>query len=222
MADLKLISKHIETGNIKTFIFETGGATWQAGQYQTYKLPAAGETKDDNQRFFTIASAPSENEIHISTRVGESKFKQTLDALQPGDTIEASGIEGDFTWEDDKPVVLVAGGIGVTPYRSILLERHSQGKPLNAVLLHFNRDEQIPFKEDFEKLHKSHPELELRYVTGRPITADAIIELAPESKNRTVYLSGPEPMVDSVGEALQGQGIDLKQDWFPGYTDQTM
>jgi len=222
MADLKLLSKHIETGNIKTFVFETGGATWQAGQYQTYKLPAAGDTKDYNQRFFTIASAPSENEIHISTRVGDSKFKRTLDALSPGDTIDASGIEGDFTWDDESSVVFVAGGIGVTPYRSILLERHSQGKPLNAILLHFNRDEQIPFKEEFEALKELHPELELRYITGQPITAATIIERAPESKDRTVYLSGPEPMVDSVGDELKDQGVNLKQDWFPGYTDQTM
>jgi ferredoxin-NADP reductase len=95
-------------------------------------------------------------------------------------------------------------------------------KLLNAFLLHFNRDDQIPFKAEFENLRESHPELELRYITGKPITAAAIVEQAPESKERTVYLSGPEPMVDAVGEELQKQGVNLKQDWFPGYTDQTM
>src|SRR4051812_34255965 len=101
MAELKLISSHDEVGNVRTFVFETGGATWLAGQYQTYVLKQAGEAKGDNQRFFTIAAAPSEGEIHISTRVTESKFKQALNALQPGETIEAHGIEGDFTWEED-------------------------------------------------------------------------------------------------------------------------
>lgn len=222
MARLKLVSKHDEVGNIKTFIFETGGAMWLAGQYQTYVLEAAGETKEENRRFFTIASAPSEGEIHISTRVSDSKFKQTLDSLHPGDTIEAHDIDGDFTWEDERPVVLVAGGIGVTPYRSILLERHATEKPLNAILLHYNRDHQAPFRDEFETLRESHPELELRYVTGEPITAESILEHAPEARERTVYLSGPEPMVDSVGEELKKLGIDLKQDWFPGYTEQTM
>ncbi len=222
MAELKLLSKHEETGNIKTYVFETGGATWQAGQYQTYVLAAAGDTKEENRRFFTIASAPSEGVIHISTRVGESSFKQTLDSLKPGDTIEATGIEGDFTWDNDQPVVLVAGGIGVTPYRSMLLERHAQGKPLNAVLVHYNRDEHIPFKAEFETLRQSHPELQLRYVIGQPITADTILEHAPEAGNQTVYLSGPEPMVDAVGDELQKRDIQLKQDWFPGYTEQTM
>jgi ferredoxin-NADP reductase len=222
MAELKLLSTRDETGNIRTFIFETGGATWQAGQYQTYVLAAAGDTKDDNQHFFTIASAPSEGVIHISTRVSDSKFKQALNGLQPGDTIEAHGIEGDFTWGNDEPVVLVAGGIGVTPYRGMLQERHTQAKPLNAVLVHFNRDEQIPFKGEFETLAQAHPELQLRYVTGQPITADSILEHAPEAKRHTTYLSGPEPMVDAVGEELQKRGVTLKQDWFPGYTDQTM
>jgi len=221
MATLKLLSAHDEVGNIRTFVFEAGGLTWVPGQYQTYILNQVEGSEDDKKRFFTIASAPSEGEIHISTRVTESAFKQALNALQPGDTIEAQDLEGDFTWEDDAPVVLVAGGIGVTPYRSMLLERHATGKPLNATLVHFNREEAIPFRDEFEKLAVEHPELKLQYIVGQPITADAILEAAPQAAEQVTYLSGPEPMVDAVGEDLQKRGVTLKQDWFPGYTDQT-
>lgn len=223
MAELKLLSTYDEVGNIRTFVFSADGLTWQAGQYQTYELASAGGIENENKRFFTIASAPSEGEIHISTRVTESMFKQALNALQPGDTIVAHDIEGDFTWEDasDTPVVLVAGGIGVTPYRSMLLERHALSKPLNCTLVHFNRDDMVPFRDEFEKLAAEHPELTLKYIVGQPITAAAILEAAPQAADQVTYLSGPEPMVDSVGEELQKRGINLKQDWFPGYTDQT-
>lgn len=222
MATLKLLSSHDEVGNIRTFVFETGGATWIAGQYQTWTLPQVDGSDDEKKRFFTIAAAPSEGEFHISTRVGESKFKQALNSLRPGDTIEADGIEGDFTWEEvGDPVVFVAAGIGVTPMRSMLLERHALGKPLNCTLVHFNREDAIPFRGEFEKLAELHPELKLKYIVGQPVTADAILEAAPEAASQLTYLSGPEPMVDAVGDELKAKGVTLKQDWFPGYTDQT-
>lgn len=222
MAQYKLISSHDEVGNIRTFVFETGGATWTAGQYQTWVLKQAGETEAENQRFFTIASAPSEGEFHISTRVGPSVFKQALNALQPGDTIEAHGIEGDFTWEETgEPVVLVAAGIGVTPFRSILLERSHPGKPLNATLLHYNRDDAIPFKDEFTALQATHPELTIKYIIGQSVTADSILENAPVAQTQLTYLSGPEPMVDAIGDELKKRGVNLKQDWFPGYTEAT-
>ena len=221
MATLNFIRSYDEIGNIRTFVFETQGATWQAGQYQTYELPKVEGEEGAKKRFFTIAAEPGEGEFHISTRVTDSAFKQALNALQPGDTIEAHDIEGDFTWEDDSEVVLVAGGIGVTPYRSIIVERHAQGKKIPAKLLYFGRDEYFAFRGEFDRVVEAHPELEIEYIVGEPITADAILAHAPEAAERTTYLSGPEPMVDAIGEALTARGITLKQDWFPGYTEAT-
>lgn len=221
MTALKLLRSYDEVGNIRTFVFETGGASWQAGQYQTYELAQIDGDKKARKHFFTIASAPSEGEIHISTRVSDSQFKQTLNSLQPGDTIEARNIEGDFIWEGDEPVVLVAGGIGVTPYRSILLERAARGKQLSAHMLYFGRDENFAFRGEFDTLVAAHPELKIDYIIGEPITADAIMAHAPEAAEQEIYLSGPEPMVDAVGEALMARGVVLRQDWFPGYTEAT-
>lgn len=221
MAALKLLKSYDETDNIRTFVFETGGTRWQPGQYQVYELAQVAGDADAKKRYFTIASAPSEGEIHISTRVTDSTFKQALNSLQPGDTIEAHDIEGDFTWDAGEPVVLVAGGIGVTPYRSMLVERAATGQPIKAHLLYFGRDDNFAFRTEFDKLAAEHPELTIDYIVGEQISADSIVQHAPEAKDHTTYLSGPEPMVDAVGEALTQQGITLKQDWFPGYTDQT-
>jgi ferredoxin-NADP reductase len=221
--ELPLRSSRDEAGNVRTFVFDTGGLSWIAGQAQAYVLAAAGESEDENQRWFTIASAPSEGAIHISTRVSSSRFKQTLNAMRPGDRIVAHSLEGDFTWEDASatPVVLVAGGIGVTPFRSILLERQSGNRPLAATLLYFNRPGEIPFRRELEELTRRHPSFSMRVIEGEPITADRILQLAPESRERVLYLSGAEPMVESVGGALRDRGVEVKQDWFPGYDERT-
>lgn len=219
---LTLIRSYDEVDNIRTFVFSTDGLSWQPGQYQTYRLSQAGEG-DAAKRFFTIASAPSEGEIHISTRVTQSSFKQALDELHAGDTIDASGLEGDFTWLDTtaSPVLLVAAGIGVTPYRSMLLEREALGLPLSATLLYFTRDSQIPFKAELDRLAAHHSELAIEYVVGEPVTAEAILRRHTVQSQAPVYLSGPEAMVDAIGDELTAAGVTLKQDWFPGYSEVT-
>lgn len=219
--NLKLLATRNESGNVRTFVFETGGLKWIPGQSQGYVLPTAGETEKENERWFTIASAPTEGEVHISTRISPSSFKQALNAMKTGDEIQAHGLEGDFTWQEEPsgPVVLVAGGIGVTPFRSILLQRQADGKRLNATLLYFSRNDDVPFQSEIEKLGDQHAEFELLVVVGQPITADTILTLAPQASRETVYLSGPEPMVESVGSALREHGVLIKQDWFPGYDE---
>lgn len=219
--NLTLKKAYDEVSNIRTFVFDAAGTSWKPGQYQTYILPQVDGDEKNKRRFFTIASAPNEEEIHISTRISDSEFKQALNALQPGDTVEASNIEGDFIWDDDEPVVLVAGGIGVTPYRSILLERAVQGKSLNAHLLYYGRDENFAFSDELTALQESHPELRIDYIIGESISADSILRHAPQIVEQTTYISGPEAMVDSVGEDLSGRGVRIKQDWFPGYTEST-
>lgn len=218
---IKLVSSKDEAGNVRTFIFETGGLKWVAGQYQKYTLPQAGPAESENERWFTIASAPSEGAIRISTRLSGSAFKRALKALVPGDAIRTDSLEGDFTWEEQpsKPVVFVAAGIGVTPFRSILLERRAAGKKLNATLLYFNRIAEIPFREEFETLARQHPEFSLAVIVGEPVTADSIFSRAPRESETVFYLSGPEPMVENIGAALKQRGVSLKQDWFPGYDE---
>lgn len=219
MAKLKLIRAFDEVGNIRTFAFDTGGATWLPGQYQGYVLAQAGDTEDENTRWFTIASAPVENEIHISTRVSDSKFKQALNALHPGDSIECKDLDGDFTWENDDEVVLVAGGIGATPYRSYFEQRDKSGQKIPATLLYYGRNDQFAFREMFDGIAAKHPELKIQYIVGEMISADGILKTAPQSKSQVVYISGPEGMVENVGNDLKAHGVNVKQDWFPGYDE---
>lgn len=222
---MQLVFSHSQpqAGNAKTFHFEKpAGFSHVAGQYQTWHLAPGGKANDDITHWFTISAAPSEETVALTTRVTDSAFKQKLNSLQPGDTIEAENVTGDFTWESDEDVIFIAGGVGVTPYRSILTERANTGKQLNATLVYANRDDQVVFREEFDTLQIAHPELKIHYIIGEPLTADGLLELVPQMKTTTTYLSGPEPMVDSLGDELKSKGVEnLKQDWFPGYTVET-
>ena len=159
--------------------------------------------------------------MNVSTRVSDSKFKQHLNSLKPGDTIETYELGGDFTWEDEpsEPIVMVAAGIGITPFRSILVERDHQDKKLNGTLLYFNRDDNVPFRGLLDDMAKKHPEFKYQVIVGERITGDRILELAPQSKEQVVYLSGAKPMVLALAEELEKKGVKTKQDRFPGYDE---
>ncbi len=219
--NLPFVSSHEEVENVHTFIFERKNMEWVAGQSQAYVLPQAGETGNENQRWFTIASAPTEGEIHISTRISASLFKQALKGLRPGDEIRTHSLGGKFVWEDDDdlPVTLIAAGIGITPFRSILLQRSAVGKQLNANLLYFNRTSGIPFEKELADLALKHSEFQMQTIIGESVTAERIFALAPSLRERTAFLSGPAPMVSSVGSTLKEAGVTVKQDRFPGYDE---
>lgn len=220
---LKLISKRNEAGNAKTFVFEPEKSIkWLAGQFMHYGLPKPDEVTDTMERFFTISSAPYTGTPQITTRISNSAFKQALDDLEIGDTIEATPPEGDFVWQDsDKPIIFIAGGIGVTPFHSILAERAHNGQPLNVTLIYGNRDEQIIFKKELDALAKTHPEFKIKYIIGHPLDFEKLTEAAPDLANSLIYISGAEPMVEEIGHSLDEKlkiaDSQLKQDFFPGY-----
>lgn len=219
LLELSLLSSRDEIENVRTFVFERDNLKWVAGQSQAFILPQAGETEKENQHWFTISSAPSEGTVNISTRISASPFKQALNALKPGEKISTHSLGGKFVWDDESPVTLVAAGIGITPFRSILIERSATGKPLNATLLYFNRTSGIPFQKELEELATKHPEFQMKLIVGEPVTAEKIFALAPQAREQVVYISGPAPMVSELGTTLKEAGVTIKLDRFPGYDE---
>lgn len=223
---LKLLAKSHHVDNIWTFVFEPSQTVdYEAGQYVRVRLDHKNPDDKGPKRFFTTSAPPYKGVLQITTRITDSSFKQSLNNLEIGDdTVEMiNSPEGDFLWKDSKrPLVFVAAGIGVTPYNAILKERIHANKPIPVTLLYNGRDDALPWKEEFNALEKSNPEFKVVYQIGERISTDSLNQTFPALNESIVYLSGPEQMVEEVGEALKENGLpedQLMQDWFPNYDD---
>ncbi len=223
---LTLIERRNETPDIESFIFAPQEKlTWKAGQFLHYVLHHEPTDDRGSDRWFTVASAPCEGRVMITTRLAHergSTFKEALKALKVHDILEISDIDGDFIVEDtSREYIFIAGGIGITPFRSILKELAYAKVQLTVTLLWANRDANIPYKDEFESLASNNPNLRIIYVTApERITIQKIQALVPDLQKPLYYISGPEPLVESLGTELLQAGIkkeNIKQDWFPGY-----
>jgi ferredoxin-NADP reductase len=223
---LRLASKSNATDDVVTFEWEPSEPmTWLAGQFMKYTLPHENADDRGTSRWFTIAAPPFAGKPRITTRITAEKgssFKTALMSMQVGATIEASRPSGDFIVEDPRrQLVLVAGGIGVTPYRAILEQLDHDGVHITGRLLYANRNDQYIFRDEFESLAARHANFAVRYFTSpKHIELADIQANARELENPLYYLSGPEPMVEQYKEMLVGAGIteaNIKADYFPGY-----
>ncbi len=209
---LTLIDKIQETSDVISFIWQTEKPlTWVAGQFLQYNL-------GDEKRYFTISSAPHEQNIMLTTRFSDpgSDFKKALKNMPIGQTIEATDPHGSFTLEDpSKNYVFLAGGIGITPFRAILLDLAHHKKPINITLLYANRDQNIVFKEELEKLLPVH-----YFIDPDRIDEKAILSTVYRLPSTVYYISGPEFFVLNMERLLSNLGVppeNIKRDYFPGY-----
>ncbi len=223
---LKLTEKKPETPDVTSFIFSPSESlTWQPGQFLHYVLHHRPTDDRGSDRWFTVSAAPFENHVMVTTRHASEKsstFKNALFDLKEGDEIEISVMEGDFTLNDpEKEHVFIAGGIGVTPFRSIIKQLDHDKKPINVTLLYSNHDQNIVYKEELETIAANNPNFKIHYIfSPEHIDEGKIREFVPDITTPIFYVSGPEPMVDALGETLKKMGIQedhIKQDWFPGY-----
>lgn len=224
---LTLESKENLVDNVWSFRFTTHTpTTWTPGQFIRVELPHDDPDDEGTKRWFTISSTPHDGYIQITTRITDTTFKQALAALPIGDTINlVEQPDGDFVWqESDKPLVFVAGGIGITPFYSILKARGHSGQSVLATLIYNGRTDELPFKAEFDEASKRHPEFHVHYVIGEQLTVDKLKRIVPELAVSEVYVSGPEPMVEALGEQLRASGIEdrkLHEDFFPRYNKDT-
>lgn len=223
---LTLFEKEHLVDNIWAFRFKPSEPlTWVAGQYVRVELPHDNPDDEGTKRWFTNSAAPYEGILQITTRVTDTTFKQTLFQLEIGSTnlqlIEAP--EGDFVWQNSElPIVFVAGGIGVTPFRSIIKQRIHDNQPVNVSLVYGSRTPEVPFKNELTEWMSADPTLKVHYVSGDPLTAENLAAEVPTLNSSLVYLSGPEPMVEALGDGLKSRGLpeaQLKQDFFPNYDE---
>lgn len=217
---LVFVKKQHEIGDVWSYFFKPQNMPeWQAGQYLNLTMPDVPPVFAD--RLFTIASAPHEKIIQITTIMSPSPFKKALGSLQPGDTIEADQLGGDFTWQPGRKL-FIAGGIGVTPYISIIRDRLHKKEPIDALLLYAGKDERRPFINELKAAARQDKTLELREYSDTRLTLEQLRKDVSAIEGYTVYLAGSQKFSEELGEGLVAQGFpraQIKYDYFDGYID---
>ncbi len=233
---LSLTKKEKLSKDIYGFWFrsEKGKIDFKAGQFLEWTLDHKNPDSRGVKRFFTISSSPSEDEVLLTTKIIEkpSSFKKTLKSLNPGDIILAKGPYGEFILPEDKKksLAFIAGGIGVTPFRSIVKYLIDTNESRDIILFYgANLKEEIVFQDIFEEAKerfnlkviyslKEAPENwkgERGYIDG-----DMVKRNMEDIKKFIFYVSGPEPMVHATSKELMRvkvRGKRIKHDYFPGY-----
>jgi len=220
------------------FVFESDiPLSFKPGQYLEWTL---GHKKVDlrgNRRYFTIASSPTEKEILLGVKFYEkpSSFKTALAQMKENDIIIASQLSGDFVLPRNKKkkLVFIAGGIGVTPFRSMVKYLIDTREQRDIILVYANRtEEDIAYKNIFDLAIKVF-NLRVIYVisdlkdktinwTGKIGFVDEkmIKEQISDFSERTFYISGPPSMVSGIEKTIKNLGVKnshIKTDFFPGF-----
>ena len=208
---------------------------FEAGQYLDWTLDVRNSDDRGNRRPFTIASAPGDTEVHLGVKFykAPSAFKRSLLNLKPGDAIYGSQIAGNFTLPRDRTekLAFIAGGIGVTPFRSMMQDMIDRRDERSVVMLYGNNSvKEIAYSEVFDRAER-----ELGIKTVYAVVEDAALDTnmhhgfidaaliqreVPDYQSRTFYISGPRSMVVRFQSVLKELGITrsrIKVDFFPGF-----
>lgn len=233
---LKLLRRTRLSPRIDEYEFQpiaAGHQKFQPGQYMSWTLAHLRMDSRGNRRSFTIASSPTEDTVRLAVKYYEpsSSFKQALRSMQPGDYLAAGQLSGDFTLPDDTGVKLlfIAGGIGVTPFRSMARYMADREQHRDVVLLHGVVAPEEAIYTDVWKAAKPyglHPIVILDSTEVPPgwqggvggLSLSQIRRQVPDFADRIVFISGPNAMVAELARELRHAGVKrVVTDYFSGY-----
>jgi ferredoxin-NADP reductase len=207
---------------------------FRPGQYLEWTLGVKHPDNRGNRRSFTVASAPTEDEIRLGVKFypEASAFKRSLAAMQPGDKIYATQPAGNFVLprNPNAKLAFIAGGIGITPFRSMLQHLLDRGERREVVLLYGNATSaDIAYTEVLERAQRELGVKTVYAVVTGPVAAagmhrglidaELIRREVPDFRERTFYVSGPHAMVVLFKQMLLKMGVAplrIKTDFFPG------
>lgn len=232
---IKLISKHEVAIDTTEFIFEKpADFHFIPGQYAGFTLPQLnpGVTGGATRRF-SISSSPQDSELIITTRNSNSIYKGTLFALNPGDAIKMAGPTGNFILPQDPttPVVLIAGGIGITPFYSMLEDAEQTNSKRTFILFYGNQSEdRSAYLNDLYLLQNNHLNFTFIPTLAEPandwrgesgyITYTLLKKYLKQLDQYQYYVCGSPAMVNTLQETLLEMEIPTEKihvEDFPGY-----
>lgn len=221
--DLVFMESYKESEGVYTFRFEKEkDATWKAGQHGLFTI--THKKIKNGIRPISVASAPSEDVVQLTLGISEtpSEFKKAMLELQPGMKVRMSGPVGSFYLTDDCPSIFIAGGIGITPFRSMLKQIEAEGSGVGKEihLLYMDSKKGFVFKDELDEIAKNTSTIG-NYFDARNDLYEEITKLSSLYQNNgKYYIAGPKSMVESVSAHLQSNAIskkNIKKDVFFGY-----
>ncbi len=197
------------------------GFSWNAGEHVMLRLPDYEAVRKE-YRFFSIASIQQDGVLLFGTRTGKetSLFKKALLSLKPGDPVSLQGPFGWFRVRDEhSPIVLFAGGVGITPVRALVKElAHSQARPVDIV---YSSPNFYLFGDEIQAIVDNNPSMSLFKASASDETQQQLAKLADQHGNRAYYYMSASPgVIDSVAKLLRSRRISgsrLIDDTMRGY-----
>ncbi|HXE89884.1 MAG TPA: FAD-dependent oxidoreductase [Terriglobales bacterium] len=213
------------------------GFSFEAGQFVELTLMDPPETDaEGNSRAFTLASAPHEAELVVATRLRDTAFKRVLKTLKAGAEVDLDGPFGSFTLHRDgsRPAVFLAGGIGITPFRSMALQATKDALSQRLFLFYSNRrPENAAFLAELQALETQNSRFTCiatmtdvqpssqSWQGHRGRIDQALIERWVDSTTSPIYyIAGPAGMVRAMQGLLRSSGVateDIRAEEFSGY-----
>lgn len=234
---LTLVQKNQLSNDVYDFVWKPNKKLdFLPGQYLEWTMPMHKADSRGNRRYFTIASSPTEEHLHLGVKFYEkpSSFKDKLLKMGVGETMVASQLSGEFVLPVDrnKKLVFIAGGIGVTPFRSMAKYMFDMQDKRDVVMFYSNKTpKDIVYRNFFDNcrslglntifvVNDLEGEVVSPVLRQGFVTAELITKEVPDYKERDFYISGPRGMVTAFEKTLGDLGIPKSRihvDFFPGF-----
>lgn len=230
-------TNEVAEGTLAFALKKPAGFSFKAGQSIDLTLLNPPQTDaEGNTRTFSIASAPDENELLFATRLRDTAFKRILRNMQPGTKLKLDGPMGSFNLHKNasKPAVFLAGGIGITPFLSMIREAARKEDPHQIYLFYSNRrPEDAAFMDELDATQKRNPNFHLIATMAEMekskkswngergfIDAAMLKRQLAELNGPIYYVAGPPAMVAAMKDMLVKAGVDeddVRAEDFAGY-----
>ena len=229
--------EEVAHGTMAFHFDKPSGFAFKPGQAIDLILPDPALAGTDNARHaFSIVSAPHENELVVATRMRDSAFKNALSRLPLDGAAEIDGPFGSLTLHNKlaRAAVFIAGGIGITPFMSMLRHAAHVGLQQQLVLVYSNRrPEDTAFLTELQRLEGENRNFRLVATMTRMqdsrqpwmgekgmVDAGLLKRIASELPDPIYYVAGPPEMVAALRGTLEGAGVDsddVRSEEFYGY-----
>ena len=235
---LSLVSRGLLTPTVTLLTFRTHSPVrFVPGQYLELEVPHRHPDARGTRREFSIASAPEDlpeltvafREVTGASAKPQSSYKKALAEVHPGSDLAVTGVWGDFVLpkRESAPVLMVAAGIGITPFASQLRHQRLAGEDRDVVLVYVASEaSELAFRAELEAsgVHvvvftRDEPQdlpQNWRWARGVRLDADGLVRVVPDLASRHAYISGPPTLIAELAPALEN-ARSITTDAFSGY-----